>query len=62
MAALERDIAKIQAALDDPDLYARDPARFEKLTSLMSNAQSKLAESEERWLALEMLREEIEKE
>ena len=62
MAALERDIAKIQAALDDPDLYARDPARFEKLTNLMSNAQSKLAESEERWLALEMLREEIEKE
>lgn len=60
IAALERDIAKIQAALDDPDLYTRDPARFEKLTNLMANAQSKLAESEERWLALEMLREEIE--
>ncbi|MGJ3263058.1 MAG: ABC-F family ATP-binding cassette domain-containing protein [Salinarimonas sp.] len=60
MAALERDIAKLQAALDDPDLYARDPARFEKLTTLMGNAQTKLAQSEERWLELEMLREEIE--
>lgn len=61
IAALERDIAKIQAALDDPDLYTRDPGRFEKLTNLMANAQAKLAESEERWLELEMLREEIEK-
>jgi ATP-binding cassette subfamily F protein uup len=60
MAALERDIAKLQAALDDPDLYTRDPARFEKLTTLMANAQTKLAESEERWLELEMLREELE--
>ncbi|WP_188911621.1 ABC-F family ATP-binding cassette domain-containing protein [Salinarimonas ramus] len=60
MAALERDIAKLQAALDDPDLYTRDPARFEKLTTLMSNAQTRLAESEERWLELEMLREELE--
>ncbi|WP_372425938.1 ABC-F family ATP-binding cassette domain-containing protein [Salinarimonas chemoclinalis] len=59
MAALERDIAKLQGALDDPDLYARDPARFEKLTTLMGNAQAKLAQSEERWLELEMLREEL---
>jgi len=59
MAALERDIAKLQAALDDPDLYTRDPARFEKLTDLMSAAQTRLSESEERWLELEMLREEL---
>ncbi|CAH1650645.1 ATP-binding protein Uup [Hyphomicrobiales bacterium] len=60
MAALERDIAKLKAVLDDPDLYARDPARFTKATEAMSKAEADLAASEEEWLRLEMLREEIE--
>ncbi|CAH1653581.1 MULTISPECIES: ATP-binding cassette domain-containing protein [unclassified Chelatococcus] len=60
MAALERDIAKLKAVLDDPDLYARDPARFTKATEAMSKAEADLVASEEEWLRLEMLREEIE--
>ncbi|MBS7706437.1 ABC-F family ATP-binding cassette domain-containing protein [Chelatococcus asaccharovorans] len=60
MAALERDIAKLKAVLDDPDLYARDPARFAKASQAMSKAEADLAASEEEWLRLEMLREEIE--
>jgi ATP-binding cassette subfamily F protein uup len=60
MAALERDIAKLKAVLDDPDLYARDPARFTKATEAMSKAEADLVASEEEWLRLEMLREETE--
>ena len=60
MEALGRDIAKLQAVLDDPGLYARDPARFEKATALMAKAHADLAAAEEEWLTLEMLREELE--
>jgi ATP-binding cassette subfamily F protein uup len=60
MAALERDIAKLKAVLDDPDLYARDPARFTKATEMLAHAESELAAAEEEWLRLELLREEVE--
>ncbi len=60
MDALNRDIAKLQAVLDDPGLYARDAARFEKATALLAKAQDDLAATEEEWLTLEMLREELE--
>ncbi len=60
MAALETRIAALQAALADPDLYARDRARFERLSAEAAKAQADLAAAEEQWLALEMLREELE--
>ncbi len=60
IAALEARIAAIQAALADPDLYARDRARFDRLGAEAAKAQGDLAAAEEQWLALEMLREEIE--
>jgi ABC transport system ATP-binding/permease protein len=46
--------------LADPDLYARDPARFGATTAALAVARDKLAVAEEQWLRLEMLREEIE--
>ena len=60
MDALNRDITKLQAVLDDPGLYARDAARFEKATALLAKAHEDLAATEEEWLTLEMLREELE--
>ncbi len=60
IAALEARIASIQQAMADPGLYARDRARFDRLTAEAAKAQSDLAAAEEQWLALEMLREEIE--
>ena len=60
MDALNRDIAKLQAVLDDPGLYARDAARFEKATALLAKAHEDLAATEEEWLTLEVLREELE--
>ena len=51
---------KLQAALDDPGLYARDPARFAKLSVALRDTEAKLTSSEEEWLTLEMMREEME--
>lgn len=60
MAELEAAIARHQAALADPGLYARDRARFDAATAGIGTAQAELAAAEEEWLRLEMLREEIE--
>jgi ATP-binding cassette subfamily F protein uup len=51
--------AKLQNELGTRDLYTRDPARFAKLTDALGKAQTELAASEEEWLELEMLREEM---
>jgi ATP-binding cassette subfamily F protein uup len=60
MAALQKDIAKLQQQIDDPGLYARDAKKFAEISTKLGAAQTELAASEERWLELEMLREEIE--
>jgi ABC transport system ATP-binding/permease protein len=60
IAAAETEIASLQNALSDADLYARDPKRFAALSETLSRTQAALAEHEERWLTLEMLRAEIE--
>ncbi|WP_347263190.1 ABC-F family ATP-binding cassette domain-containing protein [Nitrobacter sp.] len=57
---LQAEIAKQQRRLDDPDLYARDRTAFEKTSTALTNAQAELQQAEDRWLELEMLREEIE--
>jgi ATP-binding cassette subfamily F protein uup len=60
MAALQKDIARLQEKLADPALYSRDPASFAKTTEALGAAQTELAQAEEKWLELEILREEIE--
>jgi ATP-binding cassette subfamily F protein uup len=60
MAKLQADIATQQKLLDDPQLFAKDRKAFEKASTAIATAQQKLHEAEERWLELEMLREEIE--
>jgi ATP-binding cassette subfamily F protein uup len=60
MEELEAKIAKVQHILADPDLYARDPARFQKAMDALTSLQADLNAAEERWLELEMLREELE--
>jgi ATP-binding cassette subfamily F protein uup len=61
MEALGRDIAKIQKALDDPDLFTRDRSRFDALMKMLDECQTQLGAHEEEWLRIELLREEIEK-
>jgi ATP-binding cassette subfamily F protein uup len=60
MAALEAEIGRLQKLMDDPTLYARDRAAFDKVSTALAAAQAELAASEQRWLELELLRGEIE--
>jgi ABC transport system ATP-binding/permease protein len=60
MAKLQAEIAKQQRFLDDPNLYKKDRKKFDQATAALSTAQKELQESEDKWLELEVLREEIE--
>lgn len=53
-------MAKLQEKLDDPSFYTRDFEGFEKTTAEYVAAQDSLTDLEDRWLELEMLREELE--
>ncbi len=57
IAALERDIGKVQAALAENGLFTRDTARYTKLTDLLPRLQAELAAAEEEWLRLAALEE-----
>ncbi len=59
MSEMEAKIGKLQEVLADPNLYARDRARFERAGAALSALQAELAAAEDRWLELEMLREEL---
>jgi ATP-binding cassette subfamily F protein uup len=60
METLHADIAKLQRVLDDPNLYAKDRKKFDDTSAAIAKAHEELSAAEERWLELEMLREEIE--
>ena len=57
---LEATIAELNGALTDPNLFAGDPDRFAKLSEDLAAAEASKSEKEERWLELEMKREEME--
>jgi ATP-binding cassette subfamily F protein 3 len=52
IAKLTKKIAEIDAALADPTLYDRDPARVAKLSKERADAASSLAAAEDEWLTL----------
>ena len=49
---IEARIAKDEAALADPDLYARDPGKFQTLTRDIEKAREEKEAAELRWLEL----------
>ena len=51
---LEAEIAEIEAALGDPALYAKDPARVAALTARLGPAKEELDAAETLWLELSM--------
>ena len=55
------EIAVLHGVLADADLYARDPKKFADTSAKLEKAQAELSVSEEKWLELEMLREELER-
>jgi ATP-binding cassette subfamily F protein uup len=60
IAGLQTLIEKQQRLLDDPDLYQKDRRTFEQASAAIAAAQQELAAAEDRWLELEVLRDEIE--
>jgi len=60
IAKLQDEITQQQRLLDDPNLYAKDRRKFEEASTAIARAQQELAAAEDRWLELEVLREEIE--
>ena len=61
IAKLQKEIAKQQRLLDDPDLYQKDRKTFDEASAAIAVAQTELTAAEDRWLELEVLREEIER-
>ena len=57
---LEDEIKALNDALADGNLYARDPNDFAVKSKALAEAESKRSAAEDRWLELEMLREELE--
>jgi ATP-binding cassette subfamily F protein uup len=55
---LQTEAAKLNQALSG-DLYTRDPKLFAKATTRLEEVTREIGQAEERWLALEMLQEEL---
>jgi ABC transport system ATP-binding/permease protein len=60
MEKLGQERGVLQARMAAPDLYAKDPKSFAKVTARLGAIETELAKAEEDWLRLELLREEIE--
>ena len=60
MDKIGKEIAARETKMADPNLFAKDPAAFNRLASEMEALRTKLTAMEEEWLELEMLREELE--
>lgn len=60
MAALEKEISALKVKFEDADFFARDPEGFQAVADALGTAEAALAEREEKWLELEMLRETLE--
>jgi ATP-binding cassette subfamily F protein uup len=59
IAGLHNEARALQRKLDDPEFFARNRTAFEQTTTALGGIQIKLAEAEDRWLELEILREEL---
>jgi ATP-binding cassette subfamily F protein uup len=57
--ALHAEIGRLEAELADPALYSRDPEGFSQRSTHLEAARHALAAAEERWLELEMKKEEL---
>ena len=59
ISALQATVQVLHERLADPGLYGRDRKAFEDASAALASAESDLAAAEERWLALEILREDV---
>lgn len=59
MEELNAEVERLQGVMADPDLFMKKPDVFKKASTDLEAASAELLASEEQWLNLEMLREEI---
>jgi ATP-binding cassette subfamily F protein uup len=59
IAKLEKEIAALQAMLDDPNLFTTNPKKFELASNELAKKGAELEAAETQWLELEILREEV---
>ena len=52
MERLEAEIAKLEGLMADPELYTREPVKFQKATEALTQRQEKLSAAEMEWLEL----------
>jgi ABC transport system ATP-binding/permease protein len=52
IAAIDAEMADVNKALDDPNLYQRDFAKFQTLTARLEDLATEKAAAEDRWLAV----------
>jgi ATP-binding cassette subfamily F protein uup len=60
IASLRDEIAVLEGKLADVDLHGRDPGGFDRATRAYADKRAELDRAEDEWLALEILREELE--
>ena len=53
MARLEAEIAKLEVFMADPDLFTKEPVKFQKATDALVERHTALQKAEEEWLMLE---------
>jgi len=53
MDRLQAEIAKLEEFMSDPELFTKEPVKFQKATEALIERQNTLAEAEEEWLMLE---------
>ncbi len=56
---LEAEQKSVEAKLGDPDLFAKNPDEFASLSAKLDKIAADIASAEDRWLELEMLREDL---
>ena len=61
IAAAETAIARLEQSLSDPALFSGNPGRFAELSAELAGVRAQKDADEERWLALEMQREALER-
>ena len=54
IARLEAEIVKLEGLLSDPELFTREPLKFQKATDGLVERHTRLSDAEEEWLALEV--------
>jgi len=60
IADLQAKVRALETCVQDPDFYAGDPKAVAAASQSLAETQAELAGAEEKWLELEILREEIE--